>query len=317
MKKNRTLNSYLNFSRKKWFSLKHETPVKITEKEIKILKQINKNLSINEINKIYLPLSNLLSLHINSNINCQSLINDFLKIRTNKIPYIISLAGSVAVGKSTIASILKILLSMWPEHRKVELITTDSFLFPNNILEKRGLIKRKGFPQSYNINCLVNFLLEIKSGAKCITTPIYSHLYYDIIPDTKKVIKKPDILIIEGLNVLQPVLNYLNYSSNYKFISDFVDFSIYVHASEKLLESWYIDRFLKFRKYAILKNSSYFSKYTHISEKRAVHLALKLWKKVNFLNLKKNILPTRKRAKLIIIKSNEHIVKYIRLRKYF
>lgn len=314
-KKNQIITPYLNFSRKKWSSLRNSISINITEKKIKRLKKINKSLSLNEVKKIYLPISNLLNYNINSNIERKSLLKNFLKIKEKKTPYIISITGSVAVGKSTTANILKILLSCWPEHKKVELVTTDSFLHSNKILKKKGLMNKKGFPQSYNINCLVNFLSKVRSGIDKITAPVYSHLSYDIIPDIKKIIKKPDILIIEGLNVFQPILNYIN-CKNHNFISDFVDFSIYVHASEKLLETWYIDRFLKLRQIALLKkNKSYFHRYVHVSEKKAINIALYLWKKINFINLKKNILPTRERSSLVIIKSNKHIVKHLLLRK--
>lgn len=313
-KKIEIITPYLNFSRKKWSSLYNSVSIILTENRILDLKKINKNLSLDEIKKIYLPLSNLLSVNIIAHLKRKTLIKNFLKIKEKKVPYIISIAGSVAVGKSTTASILKILLSSWTEHKNVELITTDSFLHSNDILKKRGLIDKKGFPQSYNIHSLVNFLYKIKSGIDNVTAPVYSHLYYDIMPNIKKVIKKPDILIIEGLNVLQPIIDYLHYS-NYNFISDFVDFSIYVHASEKLLETWFVNRFLKLCQVALLKNNSYFSKYTRLSEKKATSTALHLWKKINFINLKKNILPTRERAGLIIIKTDNHIVKHIRLRK--
>lgn len=313
-KKIEIITPYLNFSRKKWSSLYNSVSIILTENRILDLKKINKNLSLDEIKKIYLPLSNLLSVNIIAHLKRKTLIKNFLKIKEKKVPYIISIAGSVAVGKSTTASILKILLSSWTEHKNVELITTDSFLHSNDILKKRGLIDKKGFPQSYNIHSLVNFLSKIKSGIDNVTAPVYSHLYYDIMPNIKKVIKKPDILIIEGLNVLQPIIDYLHYS-NYNFISDFVDFSIYVHASEKLLETWFVNRFLKLCQVALLKNNSYFNKYTRLSEKKATSTALHLWKKINFINLKKNILPTRERAGLIIIKTDNHIVKHIRLRK--
>lgn len=314
-KKNQFIAPYLHFSSNQWSSsFNKKNTIYLTEKNIKNLKKINQDLSIEEIYKIYLPLAQLLNCYIISNINKQNMIKNIFETKKKNIPYIISIAGSVAAGKSTTASILKVLLSLWKEHQKVELITTDSFLHPNYILKKKGLMQKKGFPQSYNINCLFRFLSEVKSGSERISIPIYSHMKYDIVPNIQNIIKKPDILIIEGLNVLQSVLNYLK-CSKHIFISDFFDFSIYVHASESLLAKWFIDRFLKFRKCKKIKKNSYFNKYLYLSEKKAVSLAMKLWEKINYLNLKKHILPTKERANLILIKSKKHIIKFLKLKK--
>ncbi|KFC78104.1 pantothenate kinase [Ewingella americana ATCC 33852] len=209
---------------------------------------------------------------------------------------------------------LQALLSRWPEHRTVELITTDGFLYPNKTLQERGIMKKKGFPQSYDMHQLVNFVSEVKSGAKRVTAPVYSHLIYDVIPDGNKVIEQPDILILEGLNVLQSGMDY-PHDPHHVFVSDFVDFSIYVDAPADLLQSWYINRFLKFRQGAFADPDSYFHHYAKLPEEEAVNIATQLWNEINGLNLKENILPTRERASLIMTKSANHAVESVRLRK--
>lgn len=303
-------SSYIQFSRKKWASFRDS--IKFLRKDIQLLKNINKEISIKEVKEIYLPLSKLLNIYINSDFK-----NQFSKHFLKKIPYIISIAGSVSVGKSTTAHILKALLSKFSKFREIEVITTDGFLYPNKILKKKGLMEKKGFPQSYDTHRLINFISDLKSGISEIIVPIYSHINYDILESNTKIIKKPDILILEGLNVLQRTgIKKPNHFKK-EFISDFVDFSIYVHASEKLLKNWFINRFLKLRKHAFKNPKSYFYNYSQISKEKATKIAITLWKKINSLNLKNNILPTRKRANLIIIKSNDHIIKYIKIKKTF
>lgn len=218
------------------------------------------------------------------------------------------------MGKSTTARLLQALLSSWPEHRSVELITTDGFLHPNKVLNERGLMKKKGFPQSYDMRSMVKFVSEVKSGAKHVTAPVYSHLIYDVVPDGNKVIEQPDILILEGLNVLQSGMDY-PHDPHRVFVSDFVDFSIYVDAPETLLQNWYINRFLKFRQGAFSNPDSYFHNYSKLPEPEAVNIATQLWNEINGLNLQQNILPTRERASLIMTKSANHAVKSVRLRK--
>ncbi|WP_044170053.1 type I pantothenate kinase [Candidatus Pantoea carbekii] len=305
---------YLRFNRQQWAALRDSVPMTITQNEIDQLRGINEDLSIKEVAEIYLPLSRLLNFYISFNLRRQAALEQFLGTNKQKIPYIISIAGSVAVGKSTTARVLKALLSRWPEHRKVELITTDGFLHPNSVLQKRGLMKKKGFPQSYDMHRLVNFLSDLKSGASQVTAPTYSHLMYDIIPSGDKIIYQPDILILEGLNVLQSGMDY-PHDPHRVFVSDFVDFSIYVDAPETLLESWYIHRFLKFCQGAFSQPNSYFHNYSKLHKKKATNIARSLWKQTNWLNLKKNILPTRERANLIMTKSADHAVQSIRLRK--
>jgi type I pantothenate kinase len=314
-KKDQTLMTpYLQFNRSQWAALRDSVPMTLTEGEITRLKGINEDLSLEEVAEIYLPLSRLLNFYISSNLRRQAVLEQFLGTNTPRIPYVISIAGSVAVGKSTTARVLQALLSRWPEHRRVELITTDGFLHPNEVLKDRGLMKKKGFPQSYDMHRLVKFVSDIKSGAPDLTAPVYSHLIYDVITDGDKTVTHPDILILEGLNVLQSGMDY-PHDPHHVFVSDFVDFSIYVDAPEELLRNWYINRFLKFREGAFTDPDSYFHNYAKLSKDEAVHIATSLWNEINLLNLKENILPTRERASLILTKSADHSVEEVRLRK--
>lgn len=305
---------YLQFDRTQWAALRDSVPLTLSEEEIVKLKGINEDLSLEEVAQIYLPLSRLLNFYISSNLRRQAVLEQFLGTDGQKIPYVIGIAGSVAVGKSTTARLLQALLSSWPEHRSVELITTDGFLHPNKVLNERGLMKKKGFPQSYDMHSLVKFVSEVKSGAKRVTAPIYSHLIYDVVPDGNKVIEQPDILILEGLNVLQSGMDY-PHDPHHVFVSDFVDFSIYVDAPEQLLQTWYINRFLKFRQGAFSNPDSYFHNYAKLPEPEAINIATQLWSEINGLNLQQNILPTRERASLIMTKSANHAVEHVRLRK--
>ncbi|QCR37484.1 type I pantothenate kinase [Nissabacter sp. SGAir0207] len=305
---------YLQFDRTQWAALRDSVPLTLTEEEIVKLKGINEDLSLEEVAQIYLPLSRLLNFYISSNLRRQAVLEQFLGTDGQKIPYVIGIAGSVAVGKSTTARLLQALLSRWPEHRTVELITTDGFLHPNKVLQERGLMKKKGFPQSYDMHNLVRFVSEVKSGAQKVTAPVYSHLIYDIIPDGNKTIEQPDILILEGLNVLQSGMDY-PHDPHRVFVSDFVDFSIYVDAPEALLQRWYINRFLKFRQGAFSDPNSYFHNYAKLPEPEAINIATQLWQEINGLNLQQNILPTRERASLIMTKSANHAVESVRLRK--
>ncbi|EIG9090579.1 type I pantothenate kinase [Serratia marcescens] len=305
---------YLQFDRTQWAALRDSVPLTLSEEEIVKLKGINEDLSLEEVAQIYLPLSRLLNFYISSNLRRQAVLEQFLGTDGQKIPYVIGIAGSVAVGKSTTARLLQALLSRWPEHRSVELITTDGFLHPNKVLNERGLMKKKGFPQSYDMHSLVKFVSEVKSGAKRVTAPVYSHLIYDVVPEGNKVIEQPDILILEGLNVLQSGMDY-PHDPHRVFVSDFVDFSIYVDAPESLLQSWYINRFLKFRQGAFSNPDSYFHHYSKLPEPEAINIATQLWNEINGLNLQQNILPTRERASLIMTKSANHAVESVRLRK--
>ncbi len=305
------LTPFLSFDRQRWAELRKSVPLTLTEQDLKPLLGINEELSIDEVRTIYLPLVRLINYYIDENIRRQNVLRRFLGEKSTNVPYIISIAGSVAVGKSTSARILQSLLSHWPKQRKVDLITTDGFLHPLAYLQEHNLLHKKGFPISYNTPQLIRFLADIKSGKPNVTAPIYSHLTYDIIPDQFNVIDQPDILILEGLNVLQPNRN----QANELFVSDFVDFSIYVDAEEDLLKEWYIHRFLKFRQSAFTDPNSYFKHYANLSEQEAVTTAGKIWDEINGLNLKENILPTRERADLILKKGANHEVKLVTLRK--
>ncbi|EGT73946.1 type I pantothenate kinase [Haemophilus haemolyticus] len=302
---------FLSFNREQWAELRKSVPLKLTEQALKPLLGFNEDLSLDEVSTIYLPLTRLINYYIDENLHRQTVLHRFLGRNNAKTPYIISIAGSVAVGKSTSARILQSLLSHWPTERKVDLITTDGFLYPLDKLKQENLLQKKGFPVSYDTPKLIRFLADVKSGKSNVTAPIYSHLTYDIIPDEFDVVDKPDILILEGLNVLQTGNN----KTNQTFVSDFVDFSIYVDAEEKLLKEWYIKRFLKFRESAFNDPNSYFKHYASLSKEEAVATASKIWDEINGLNLNQNILPTRERANLILTKGENHQVELVKLRK--
>lgn len=304
------LTPFLSFNRQQWAELRKSVPLTLTEQDLKPLLGINEELSLDEVRTIYLPLVRLINYYIEEHIQRQQVMNRFLGVNPDKVPYIISIAGSVAVGKSTSARILQSLLSQWPEVRKVDLITTDGFLYPLEKLQKENLLHKKGFPVSYDILRLVRFLADIKSGKPNVKAPVYSHLIYDIVPDQFDVVEQPDILILEGLNVLQT-----GDRSTQTFVSDFVDFSIYVDADENLLKKWYINRFLKFRQSAFSDPDSYFKHYASLSEEEAVSTASRIWDDINGLNLRENILPTRERANLILTKGANHAVELVKLRK--
>ncbi|THA02539.1 type I pantothenate kinase [Rodentibacter pneumotropicus] len=305
------LTPFLSFSREQWANLRKSVPLKLTEQDLKPLLGFNEELSLDEVSTIYLPLTRLINYYIDENLRRQTVLNRFLSGQSPKVPYIISIAGSVAVGKSTSARILQSLLSHWPNERKVDLITTDGFLYPLEKLKQDNLLQKKGFPVSYDTAKLIHFLAEIKSGNKNVKAPIYSHLTYDIIPDEFNEVNQPDILILEGLNVLQTGGN----KSNQIFVSDFVDFSIYVDAEESLLKEWYIKRFLKFRQSAFSNPDSYFKHYATLSQEEAISTASQIWESINGLNLRENILPTRERANLILTKGADHAVELVKLRK--
>lgn len=310
---NNHFSPYMKFDRKAWAALRNAVPMTLTVDELSSLQGINEDLSIEEVSEIYLPLSRLLNYYISNHFTRQSILAKFLGTHY-KVPYIIGIAGSVAVGKSTTARVLKALLTRWPEHRKVSLVTTDGFLYPNRILEERNIMNKKGFPQSYDIRKLLKFVSDIKSGVDRVSAPVYSHLVYDIVETETIDIACPDILILEGLNVLQSPMSFNN-ANDRVFVSDYVDFSIYVDAEIPLLHDWYINRFLKFRAGAFSDPSSYFHHYSQISEIDALAKAEIIWKSINELNLIENILPTRERASLILTKGFDHRVDNVQLRK--
>ncbi|MCW9710705.1 type I pantothenate kinase [Avibacterium sp. 21-586] len=308
---NQRLTPFLSFNRQQWAELRKSVPLKLTEQDLKPLLGINEELSLDEVRTIYLPLARLINYYIEENLRRQTVLKRFLGGDAQNVPYIISIAGSVAVGKSTSARILQSLLSNWPQIRKVDLITTDGFLYPLEKLKKDNLLHKKGFPISYDTQRLIHFLADIKSGKRNVSAPIYSHLTYDIVPNQFEYVDQPDILILEGLNVLQRG----NSNANQVFVSDFVDFSIFVDAEESLLKKWYIHRFLNFRQSAFNDPDSYFKHYASLSEQEAISIASQIWEEINGKNLRENILPTRERANLILTKGEKHAVERIKLKR--
>jgi len=307
-------NAYMRIEREQWSKLRDNVKLTLSEKDIEQLQGINESLSMEEVVDIYLPLSRLLNLYVEARQYRHTVRDKFLNAHNDKVPYIIGIAGSVAVGKSTSARILQALLSRWPEHPKVALVTTDGFLHPNKELVARNLMHKKGFPESFNTRALIEFVSAIKSGEKKVTAPIYSHLTYDIIPDKSLVIEQPDIVILEGLNVLQTAINEPE-QPHRAYVSDFVDFSIFVDAETELLKNWYIQRFLKFREGAFTDPDSYFHNYSKMSKEEAINIASRIWDEINGINLEENIRPTRDRANLILRKSANHQISCVKLRK--
>ena len=309
------LSPYRTFSRDEWARLRADTPLTLNADDVLKLQSLNDPISLDEVIAIYLPLSRLLSLYVAATQGLFKATQRFLLAEPDaKVPYIIGVAGSVAVGKSTTARVLKALLSRWPNTPKVELVTTDGFLLPNAELEKRGLMEKKGFPESYDGPALLRFLSDVKAGKRAVKAPVYSHLVYDVVPGEETVVEKPDILILEGLNVLQP--NRLPKDGKaIPFVSDFFDFSVYLDADEDDLHRWYINRFMTLRQTAFRDPRSFFRKYAEISDAEALQIAERLWSRINLPNLRENIVPTRQRASLILTKGASHRIQDVALRR--
>ena len=308
------VSPYRTFSRAEWAALRADTPMTLSLEEVSTLRSVHDRLDIKEVEEIYLPLSRLLSMYVAASQRLFRVQQSFLGTEDSKVPYIVGVAGSVAVGKSTTARVLQALLARWPNTPKVDLITTDGFLLPNAVLEREGLMEKKGFPESYDLPELLRFLSGIKAGRRPMRAPIYSHIVYDVVPHEWIEIDRPDILIVEGLNVLQTGRPPKD-GKAVPFVSDFFDFSVYIDASEEALERWYVDRFLALRLTAFRDPMSYFHRYSRLSDVEAVATAKGIWQRINLVNLRENILPTRQRADLILTKNTGHMIDEVALRR--
>ncbi|WP_304985963.1 type I pantothenate kinase [Coxiella-like endosymbiont] len=308
------LTLYLQFTREEWCNFRRDTPLTLTEDDLDKLHGQTEIVSLKEIEEIYLPLSRLLSFYVTARRAVYRATGQFLGKPEPRVPYIIGVAGSVAVGKSTTSRVLKALLSRWLDHPNVEIITTDGFLYSNAQLEHKGLIGRKGFPESYDIPHLLRVLNSIKSGKRKVPIPIYSHHYYDVIPNEYEIIDQPDIVILEGLNILQTFTKKTDHFSKL-FVSDFFDFSLFVDAEFEIIKKWYVDRVLSFWRGSFRTPYAYFHYLTSLSESEVVQFAKKIWREINEVNLIKNILPFKNRAQLILEKSSDHSVQRVYLRK--
>lgn len=304
------LQSHTALNREEWAKLRNKTPLLLSKNELENVKGTNDIISLQEVEEIYLPLSRLINLKVEASRQWKAVTCSFLDEKPKKVPFVIGVAGSVAVGKSTTARVLRTLLSRWESHKKVDLVTTDGFLYSTDTLEKKGLMSRKGFPESYDTQKLIDFMVRVKSGVDKVEAPVYSHLTYDIVPDKAEIIRNPDILIVEGINVLQ-VKN-----SNPLFVSDFFDFSIYLDAEESDIKQWYIERFFLLQKTAFEDKQSYFHRYKDFSQKEAMEKATEIWADINAKNLKENILPTMRRADLILRKNHDHEIEKVYLKKF-
>ncbi|KMM45024.1 pantothenate kinase [Cellulomonas sp. A375-1] len=305
---------YVDLDREAWRRLSASTPLPLTDADVDRLAGIGDPIDLAEVDAIYRPISRLLDLYIEATRGLHAASSTFLREDITPTPFVIGVAGSVAVGKSTTARLLRELLARWPATPRVQLITTDGFLYPNAELERRGLMQRKGFPESYDRRALLRFVSKVKAGRPEVSAPVYSHLTYDIVPGEQIVVRRPDVLIVEGLNVLQPARSSAEGVSSLA-VSDFFDFSIYVDAKPRDVRQWYVDRFLSLRQTAFADPASYFHRYASLSDEQAVERAESIWDSINSPNLEQNILPTRSRATLVLTKGADHSVQRVRLRK--
>ena len=309
-----TADRYLSFDREQWAELRAATPLTLSETDLESLRGINERIDLDEVAAVYLPLTRLLNLYVAATQNLHKASAAFLGTLAPKVPYVIGVAGSVAVGKSTFARILQALLARWPDHPTVELVTTDGFLYPNAVLDERGIMNRKGFPESYDTRRLLQFLREVKSGNAEVAAPVYSHVVYDIVPDDHVIVHQPDILILEGLNVLQ-VGALTENTAITEFVSDYFDFSIYVDAAEADIEEFYVQRFLTLCDTVFQNPDSFFQHYAHLSRDEAIQTARFIWREINGKNLRENIEPTKHRAGLLLHKTRDHRVTGVKLRR--
>ena len=305
---------YVDFDRRDWSRLRENHPMSLTADDLARLRGLEHPLDLQEVEEVYLPLSRLLTFYAEASERLHAVTSDFLLERPQRTPFVIGVAGSVAVGKSTTSRILRELLSRWPSTPRVSLLTTDGFLHPNAELRRRGILHRKGFPESYDRRAVLRVLAEVKGGKAEVSAPVYSHLSYDIVPGERVTVSKPDVLIVEGLNVLgAPPVRPMGGTG--MAVSDFFDFSVYVDARVSHIERWYVERFLKLRETAFSDPDSYFHRYSTLSDSEAEATALTIWQTINGPNLVENVLPTRQRASLIIVKGEDHSVRKVRLRK--
>jgi type I pantothenate kinase len=309
------ISPYLILSRAEWAALREDTPMTLTPEEVMRLRSMHDRLDMKEIEEIYLPISRLLSLYVAATQRLFIVQQHFLGTAEAKVPYIIGVAGSVAVGKSTTARVLQALLARWPNTPKVDLVTTDGFLLPTAVLEREGLMERKGFPESYDRPTLLRFLADVKAGRRSVRAPVYSHISYDVLPNQWIEVDRPDILIFEGVNVLQTGSDPPKDGKAIPYVSDFFDFSVYIDAEEDVLRKWFVDRFLTFRGTAFRDPKAYFHRYANLGDTDAIATATSIWERINLVNLRENIVPTRQRAHLILKKDQNHQVQEVALRK--
>ena len=300
---------FVEILRQDWADLAPSTPMSLDESDLIRLRGLGDHLDLDEVRDVYVPLSRLINLYVSNARSLHRATSGFLGERSASTPFVIGVAGSVAVGKSTVSRLLRELLRRWEDTPRVELVTTDGFLYPNAELERRGLMERKGFPESYDQRALLRFITKVKSGAAEARAPFYSHLSYDIVPDAEIVVNRPDVLIVEGLNVLQPP------RAHSLAVSDMFDFSIYVDARSEDIARWYEQRFLSLQRGAFTNPRSYFRRFADLSTDEALEHARSIWSRINGPNLRENVMPTRSRAQLVLRKASDHTVRSVRLRK--